>query len=142
VRNIFTIFLGAMFYTENISLNEWLGYTIALGGFAAYNVAKSGYWDKPTSSLLPVEIGDTGKAESVGEATPLSPTSKKKALEGLGLKGMEASTDEGDVESSQPLLNGARNNGSLSGRGLATLPLPQLQVKLNMTTGTTNQKRG
>jgi hypothetical protein len=42
VRNIFTIFLGAMFYTEVISLNEFLGYAVALTGFAFYNVAKSG----------------------------------------------------------------------------------------------------
>jgi hypothetical protein len=31
-----------MFYTEVISLNEFLGYAVALTGFAFYNVAKSG----------------------------------------------------------------------------------------------------
>jgi hypothetical protein len=42
VRNILTIFLGAMFYTEVISTNEFIGYAVALLGFAFYNVAKSG----------------------------------------------------------------------------------------------------
>jgi hypothetical protein len=38
----YIIFLGFLFYKEVISVNEGLGYTIALLGFAAYNVAKSG----------------------------------------------------------------------------------------------------
>jgi hypothetical protein len=33
-----------MFYTEVISLNEFLGYAVALTGFAFYNVAKSGVY--------------------------------------------------------------------------------------------------
>jgi len=30
---------------RQVSLNEWLGYSVALAGFAAYNAAKSGYFD-------------------------------------------------------------------------------------------------
>jgi hypothetical protein len=51
LRNILTIFLGVMFYSETIDPNEWIGYMIALLGFVAYNAAKSGYWD--SSPLLP-----------------------------------------------------------------------------------------
>jgi uncharacterized membrane protein len=51
LRNILTIFLGVMFYSETIDANEWIGYMIALLGFVAYNAAKSGYWD--SSPLLP-----------------------------------------------------------------------------------------
>lgn len=50
VRSIATIILGAFIYHETISFNEGLGYCIALGGFIAYNAAKSGYWE--TSSMI------------------------------------------------------------------------------------------
>jgi hypothetical protein len=30
---------------RQVSVNEWLGYSVALAGFAAYNAAKSGYFD-------------------------------------------------------------------------------------------------
>jgi len=49
-RNIFTIFLGVIFYAETIAANELLGYSVALGGFVVYNMAKSNYFDQPTSS--------------------------------------------------------------------------------------------
>lgn len=44
-RNIVTIMVGVVFYKETVSLNEALGYGVALIGFAGYNVAKSGYFD-------------------------------------------------------------------------------------------------
>ena len=41
VRNIFTIFAGAFLYGETVTVNEWLGYSVALAGFAAYNAGQS-----------------------------------------------------------------------------------------------------
>lgn len=47
LRNIFTIFLGAMFYSETITVNEFVGYSIALVGFIAYNLSKVSQSLKP-----------------------------------------------------------------------------------------------
>ena len=44
-RNILTIMVGVVFYNETVTLNEAIGYGIALLGFTGYNVAKSGYFD-------------------------------------------------------------------------------------------------
>ena len=40
LRNIFTIFLGVLFYSEAITSQEVIGYSIALLGFFAYNLSK------------------------------------------------------------------------------------------------------
>ncbi len=42
LRNIFTIFLGVLFYSEAITINELIGYSIALLGFISYNMSKVG----------------------------------------------------------------------------------------------------
>lgn len=44
-RNILTIIIGVVFYKETVTMNEAIGYGVALLGFAGYNVAKSGYFD-------------------------------------------------------------------------------------------------
>lgn len=58
LRNILTIFLGVFFFNETIKLNEWIGYLVALLGFVAYNMAKSGYWDP--SPVLPMTRSGSG----------------------------------------------------------------------------------
>jgi drug/metabolite transporter (DMT)-like permease len=45
VRNICLVFVGVIFYGENITTNQFLGYSIALVGFAGYNAAKMNYFD-------------------------------------------------------------------------------------------------
>lgn len=46
-RNVCTILLGIVFFGEHVpGLNQGLGYTVSLLGFAAYNAAKSGSWDR------------------------------------------------------------------------------------------------
>ena len=47
VRNIFTIFAGAFLYGETVTVNEWLGYSVALAGFAAYNAGQSSPFPRP-----------------------------------------------------------------------------------------------
>ena len=42
-RNVLTILLGVLFYGETVSVNEGLGYSLALAGFAGYNASKSGW---------------------------------------------------------------------------------------------------
>ena len=44
-RNVLTILLGVLFYGETVSINEGLGYSLALVGFAGYNAAKGGAWN-------------------------------------------------------------------------------------------------
>lgn len=73
VRNIFTIFAGAFLYGETVTLNEWLGYSVALAGFAAYNAAKAGYWDKAPAADQPAAAPVRG-AEGAGYAYQLSAT--------------------------------------------------------------------
>lgn len=43
VRSIILIIIGILFYGEVVVLNEAIGYSIALFGFAGYNAAKMGY---------------------------------------------------------------------------------------------------
>jgi len=50
VRSIATIILGAMIYKETITVNEGFGYIIALIGFATYNAAKSGFFEKANNN--------------------------------------------------------------------------------------------
>jgi drug/metabolite transporter (DMT)-like permease len=45
VRNILLVFVGILFYNEVVSVNQGIGYFIALVGFALYNIAKSGYFE-------------------------------------------------------------------------------------------------
>lgn len=61
VRNILTILIGVMLFGEVIQFKEACGYGIALLGFAAYNAAKSGYWDSPPS--LSDAVGSAGTAD-------------------------------------------------------------------------------
>jgi len=89
VRNIFTIVVGVIFYAETVAFNEGMGYTVALAGFVAYNMAKTGYWDHSSSS------------------SSSSPSSSSPAdLKGLGLKGLTAASSD-DIEARSPLLGGA-----------------------------------
>jgi hypothetical protein len=46
VRNIFTIVLGVMLWGDIISMQASVGYAITLSGFVAYNLAKSGSWER------------------------------------------------------------------------------------------------
>lgn len=82
VRNIFTILLGVLFYGEVIGLQESTGYAIALLGFAAYNAAKSGYWDKedvPTKGETMSLVGGQSDQGSDVE-TPVSPLMKSVSI--------------------------------------------------------------
>jgi len=87
VRNIFTIVIGVILYSETVALNEGFGYSVALLGFVGYNMSKSGYWDsaQPSGSN-----DDVQKSETFDR------------LQGLGLKGLHTPSD--DIES-DPLLN-------------------------------------
>lgn len=51
VRSVGLIYIGIIFYAEEVSVNEMIGYSIALVGFFAYNAAAQGYWD---AKKLPV----------------------------------------------------------------------------------------
>ena len=44
IRNIGIIFIGVAAYGEIVTMNQGLGYTVALIGFAGYNAAQMGYW--------------------------------------------------------------------------------------------------
>jgi len=92
VRNIFTIIIGIIFYSESVATNEGLGYTVALIGFVGYNMSKSGYWDNPSPSNM-VNCDNVQKSEAYDK------------LSGLGLKGLAGlNTPSDDVESQNPLL--------------------------------------
>ena len=73
MRNIFTIFAGAFLYGETVTFNEWLGYSVALAGFAAYNAAKTGYWDKPPAIDQSAAVPVRG-VEGAGYAYQISAT--------------------------------------------------------------------
>lgn len=46
-RNVFTILLGIVCYGEAVpGLQESLGYSVALAGFACFNMAKAGSWNR------------------------------------------------------------------------------------------------
>mmetsp|Transcript_2777 Transcript_2777/g.2912 ORF Transcript_2777/g.2912 Transcript_2777/m.2912 type:complete len:358 (+) Transcript_2777:125-1198(+) len=80
VRNIFTIFLGFLFYKEVISVNEGLGYTIALLGFAAYNIAKSGYYDTLPLTREDKNDGLAKPTSAKGQSELYSPSDDIEAL--------------------------------------------------------------
>lgn len=91
VRNIFTIIIGVIFYSEAVTIHEGLGYSVALIGFVGYNMSKSGYWD----SLPP----------SSGSGNDIQKSEAYDKLQGLGLKGLAGlHTPSDDIESQNPLL--------------------------------------
>jgi len=47
-RNVLVIIIGVIFYAEMITLNEGIGYSVAVLGFAGYNAAQMKVW-KPDS---------------------------------------------------------------------------------------------
>ena len=46
VRNIITIFFGVMLWGDVISIQATLGYAVTMTGFVAYNMGKSGSWER------------------------------------------------------------------------------------------------
>lgn len=72
LRNIFTIFLGVLFYSEAITSQEVIGYSIALLGFVAYNLSKAGYWDSHCAPVATSLNSDEEKGELLGKSQPPS----------------------------------------------------------------------
>lgn len=93
-RNVLTILLGVMFYGETVSVNEGLGYSLALVGFAGYNASKGGGWNVLTCfGYTPFPPGiPSGKAAS-------------------------ASTGDNDPESATGLLKPSTSRGDTSDTG-------------------------
>ena len=75
-RNVITILIGIVFYSEIVGMNEAIGYFIALFGFAGYNITKMGYFDPPAPKrptrlednqiLSNLESGAESDSESAG----------------------------------------------------------------------------
>jgi multidrug transporter EmrE-like cation transporter len=65
VRSVGLIYIGILFYGEEVSLNEMIGYSIALLGFFLYNAASQGYWDSPKpAKVAPAKAHDVETAGS------------------------------------------------------------------------------
>jgi len=64
VRNILLIVIGVVIYQEVISVNQAIGYFIALIGFVGYNLSKMGYFEQNSIlfSLLPCPGGEGMKS--------------------------------------------------------------------------------
>lgn len=62
IRNIGIIFIGVAAYGEIVTLNQGLGYTVALVGFIGYNAAQMGIWKE--LPLLPLSVKHNVNYES------------------------------------------------------------------------------
>ena len=95
-RNVLTILLGVMFYGETVSVNEGLGYSLALVGFAGYNASKGGGWNVLTCfGYTPFPPGNpSGKGAGVGATGDNDPESATGLLKPSTSRG--DTTDTGD----------------------------------------------
>ena len=56
VRNIFTIAMGVIVWGDVITGNAAMGYAITMSGFFAYNIAKSGKWERLQIPLVAMRV--------------------------------------------------------------------------------------
>eukprot|EP00606_Chrysophyceae_sp_TOSAG23-5_P001288 GSChrysophyteH2.ASY1.ANO1.890.1 assembled CDS len=139
VRNIFTIVAGVVMYGDVITGQAMLGYGITMTGFAAYNVAKSGKWERlqvPMWALKSIpgcvmiqeflDVWDQKRLQNVEMAAMSVPASKDKDEEGMSLL---STTADRDIESPSSSSGGTSSNTSNSaGKG-------QRQRKVSYTSG-------
>ena len=136
---MFTILLGVLCYGEYISLSEGLGYSLALVGFAGYNAAKAGYWDKIDISALKPSLLSSPSSSSpdregtsstrdraggssskngrerheigllIGDGSSAALSDQEMGLRGLGMSSMSSDADS-EQEQHQALLGlGGKN---------------------------------
>jgi len=98
VRNIAVIFIGIIFFAEQVTMVQFFGYTVALGGFIGYQLSSAGWYSQKEGNL-----------ESKSRCDSSSDSGRDIQMSG-SIRNKNDDDDQMESEDSSPLLvHGSRH---------------------------------